>query len=185
MGVLHAALRRQRPGLSLFHLPQGKQCLCKLRLGHGVEDIALVFSLIPRLAELVAAVFLRDAGVMASGNGVAAQFLRPVEELFKFQIAVAVDTGVRRFALAVAGNEFVHDLLPEFVGEIERIMPHPQLPGGAAGILHIVETAAGVASAQADVLILIELHRTADAGMPRVGQQLCRHAGIHAAAHGH
>ena len=125
-----------------------------------------------------------DAGIVAGSHIAAAQELRPLEEGPELQVAVAVDAGVGGEALAVAGRELPDDLLPERIREVEDIVRDAQAEGGGAGVLHILQAAAGPATGEAGVLVLIELHGAAHAVVARVPQQLPRRAGVHAAAHG-
>ena len=81
-------------------------------------------------------------------------------------------------------DEAVYDAGGKFVLEVENIKREAQTAGNAPGVLRVVERAAGMTLGDARVLVVIELHHAADAVVARVGQKLCRHAGIHAAGHG-
>ena len=156
-----------------------KRLLCQI-----VEHVALVLRLVEGLFEDVLLPCPLDAGVVAGGDIAAAQDIGALKELVEFQIAVAVDAGVGGDAVLVGVDEAVDDAGGEFVLEVENIKRKVQTAGDAPCVLRVVERAAGMALGDARVLVVIELHHAADAVVARVGQKLCRHAGIHAAGHG-
>ena len=149
-----------------------------------VEHIALILCLVQRLFEDIPLPIPFNAGIVPRGDIAAAHDVGALEELVEFQIAVAVDAGVRGNAVLVGVYEAVDDALGKFILEIEDVIRHAEAIGHAARVLHIVERAAGVRLRNARVLVIVELHRAADARKARVRQQLGRDGGIHAAGHG-
>ena len=156
-----------------------KRLLCQI-----VEHVALVLRLVEGLFEDVLLPFPLDAGIVPGGDIAAAHDIGALKQLVEFQIAVAVDAGVRRNAVLIGVHKAVDDALGEFVLEVEDIIRHTEAVGHTACVLDIVERTAGVGLRNARVFIIIELHRAADAGEACVRQQLGRDGGIHAAGHG-
>ena len=164
--------------------PQRKERMRQLLLRHGIQNVALILGRIERFLENIFPVLLLDARIMSGRHMVAAQKPRALEQLVELHEAVAVDARIRRAAMTVAANKLADDLFLEILREIEHVVAHPQPRGDAPRVLHIVKRAAGVSARDARVLVGIELHRAAGTAVPRVGKQLRRDAGIHAAAHG-
>ena len=121
---------------------------------------------------------------MSRDDFIAAQLLRPAQQRFKLHAPVALDAGVRRAPTAVVGGKRQHDALSKAIGKVKNIVRHPQPVGDGAGVLHIVERAAGVSFAHTGVLVRIELHRAADALIPLALRKVRRDGRIDAAAHG-
>ena len=65
-----------------------------------------------------------DLGIVAGNNIVAAKLLRTHEELVKFQVAVAVDAGVRRSAVNVGIDETVDNVVLEAFSKVENVIGH-------------------------------------------------------------
>ena len=80
---------------------------------------------------------------MAGDHIVAAQLLGSAEHGPEFQIAVAVDAGAGGLARLVAADELFHDAGTEVVLKIKGIVGNAHAAADAAGILHIVQGAAG------------------------------------------
>ena len=114
---------------------------------------------------------------------VAPENARAVEEFFELHIPVTVDAGVRRDAALIGADKLVDDLLAEVVREVENIIGHTEAVRHGARILHVVERTAGVRRGNPGVLIVIELHRTADTLVPRLYEKFGGDGGIHPAAH--
>ena len=121
---------------------------------------------------------------MSRDDFIAAQLLRPAQQRFKLHAPVALNARVRRAPTAVVRGKRQHDALAEALGKVKNIVRHPQPVGDGAGVLHIVERAAGVSFAQTGVLVRIELHRAADALIPLALRKVRRDGRIDAAAHG-
>ena len=156
----------------------------QLLLGQHIEHIALILAAVQRLFQQVPPVFSPfNADIVAGGDGVAAQEGRPVIEPPEFQIAVAVDTGIGRPPLPVGIRKAVHHLTAKLIGEVKNVVGNPQTKRHAAGILHILQRAAGAAMGNADVLVAVKGHGSADAVPAAVLQKVSGDAGINAAAH--
>ena len=183
-GVAEAGFGGDLPRVGLAEGAEGEFDAGELLLRQVVEDVALVLGLVEGLFEDVLLPCPLDAGVVAGGDIAAAQDIGALKELVKFQIAVAVDAGVGGDAVLIGVDEAVDDAGGKFVLEVENVKREAQTAGNAPGVLRVVERAAGMALGDARVLVVIELHHAADAVVARVGQKLCRHAGIHAAGHG-
>ena len=182
-GVEKALPVCQRPHFRLMQNAQRELGVGQLLLGQHIEDIALILAEIHRFFQEIPAVLPLDPGIVAGGDGVAAHQRRPVIEPPELQIAVAVNAGVGGLPPLVGRGEAVHDLTAEFVGEIEHIVGHIQLVRHAAGVLHILQRAAGAAAGDADVLVAVQRHGSADAVPPLLLHEGSGDAGINAAAH--
>ena len=182
-GVKKAQTVRQLPGLRFMEGTQWKLGVGQLLLGQHIEYIALVLACVKRLFQQIPTVFPLDPGIMASGDGVAAQEGCPVIEMPEFQVAVAVDTGIGRPPLPVGIRKAVHHLTAKLIGEVKNVVGNPQTKRHAAGILHILQRAAGAATGNADVLVAVKGHGSADAVPAAVLQKVSGDAGINAAAH--
>ena len=79
------------------------------------------------------------------------------ENLAEFDGAVAFDAGVGRFAPNIALCKGFYDCLTKNISEVKNQMIHAQPTGHAAGILNILQRAAGAAAAQANILVGIKL----------------------------
>ena len=114
---------------------------------------------------------------------VAAQNLSPAEQRVKFQMPVAVNTGVGGQSLFVAFYEFLNDLFPEGILKIEHIVGNPQTVSHAPGIFGVVQGTAGALFRESGGGVVVQAHGGADAGISRLkGQQGC-HRAVHTAAH--
>ena len=182
-GVEKAQPVRQLPGLRFMERSQREPGVGQLLLGQHIEHVALVLAGVQGLFQEKAAVFLFDAGIVAGDDGVAAHEGRPVIEPPEFQIAVAVDAGIGGPALLVGVSKAVHHLAAELVGKVENVVGNPQPKCHAAGILHILQRAAGAAAGNTDVLVAVKGHGSADAVPAAVLQKVSGDAGINAAAH--
>ena len=116
----------------------------KLPLCHGIEHIALVLRFIKRLLKKVSLPRAGDARIVAGDDLLAAELFGAAEECVKLHAPVALDAWVRRAGAAVVRSKGQHDPLAEALGKIENAITHPQPVGNGAGVLHIVEGAAGV-----------------------------------------
>ena len=171
LGLVQAAERKARVRELLLREP-GKHVALILRGVHGLSE---------RIAPIRQ---LLDAGVVPGRQHLAPERAGARLEQAEFQVPVAVQAWVRRRPALIGRGKARHDLLAERILVIKDIVRHAQRIGHAAGILHIVERAAGVAARHAGVLVFIQLHGHAHAVVTCLLHQVCRHARIHAAAHG-
>ena len=182
-GVEKAQPVRQLPGLRFMERSQREPGVGQLLLGQHIEYIALVLACVKRLFQQIPTVFPLDPGIMAGGDGIAAQKDRPVIEMPEFQVAVAVDAGIGRLPLSVGIRKAVHHLTAELIGEVKNVVGNPQPKRHAAGVLHIIQRAACAAAGASDVLVAVQGHGGADAVPAAVLQKVSGDAGINAAAH--
>ena len=181
--VVKALLLCDAACLALVHRAERQACVRELLLCKRVEHVALVLALVERFFKEPAAVFLFDARVVTGHDGVAAQNAGALVEPLELQIAVAVDAGVWRGAALVGGNEAVDDLPLEVIRKVEDIVGNAEAEGDRARILHVLERAAGLRALDADILVVKELHRRADALAALFLHQKCGDARVHTAAH--
>ena len=119
--------------------------MLKLKLGHIVQNISLVFFSVrgtykqgtPR-----AFIVFRFC-VVSRGNAVKAEDESALQHFVKFNIAVAENAGIGSFAVYIALGEPVHDLGAEQVLEIENMVVYTKLVTDAACVLNVGERAAG------------------------------------------
>ncbi len=178
---------RNLPHPLLGQAAQGKKQAGKLSLRQGIEHIALVFGVIQAFFQQPSACFhiLFHPGVMAGGHVIIADLPGTLHQLPKFDVPVAIDTGIGRFTPFIGPYKPVHDLLPEAVSKIEHIKGHAQPGGYAAGVVHIVQGAAGFLSGNPRVLIGMKLQGDADRFVAELLHQKRGYTGIHSAAHGY
>ena len=181
--VHKAAFRRNAPHLALAQPAERKRQPRQLLLTKVTQHIALILCLICRLFEVKApASVLLDAGVMPGREPVAVQLLRPVQQPVEFEIAVAVDAGVWRPSGEIARGKRRHHLRGKGILKIEHIKRDAEPPCHGAGVLGILLcTAASPAGVARRV---IQPHHRPDGGVAAVHDAFCRHAAVHAAAHG-
>ena len=120
---------------------------------------------------------------MTGDDTVAAQLPGTLQQLAEFQKTVAVDAGIGRSAGIVGVNEFIHNLPIEVVSEIKNIVGDFQPPRHRAGILHIVQGAAGFAAIGSSGLPGVQPHGGTDAVAALLFHQQGSHGAVHAAAH--
>ena len=171
--------------LFLGQLPQGKAHHGKLLLGQAGQEIRLVLGPVrrPLQQEPAGLAVPLHLGIVAGYHAAAAQLPRPLEQLAEFQIAVAVDAGVGGAAGIIGVHKFIDDVGVEFLGEIEYIVGNAHPPGHAAGVLHIVQRAAGLGPVGGLHLPGVQPHGGADALEARLLHQQRGHRAVHAAAH--
>ena len=160
----------------------------QLLLRQTVQHVTLILRRIQALLQQILAIRpLFDARVMAGDDRFAAQLHRPFVQFAELQEAVALDAGIGRAPVLVIRSERADDALPELVLVIERVERHAEAVRHAAGVLGVVQAAAGLAFLQLRSLLsgkVPELHGAADAVVPFFFCQQSRDGGIHAAAHG-
>ena len=127
---------------------------------------------------------MRDARVMPGHDAVEAQHARPFIELAELQIPVAVDARVGRPAGFIAAHKLLNHLLPKLRLKVENIKRDAELIGDGARVLDVVQRAAGLRAGKSCVLVGVQLHHAAGAGIPGIDHQLSGNAAVHAAAHG-
>ena len=120
---------------------------------------------------------------MPGHHAVAPQLQSAAEKPVEFQIPVAVDAGVGSAAAFVAADKFLDDLPLKIVLEIEHVVGNSQTSGYAAGVLHVVQTTAGVPLFQTDHIIVVQPHGRADTFVTRAEHQQRRHGAVHAPRH--
>ena len=152
-GIAEAQLFSELPHLCLELVPERELRVGQLLLSQHIEYIALVLAGVKRLFQKIPAGFavIFDAGVMAGHNIVQTLFPRELEQLVKFHIPVAVDTGVGRTAHLIGPDEFTDDLLFEIHGEVQYFIRDVQLKGHLAGVVNVPLRAAGVKLAQSNI----------------------------------
>ena len=173
------------PRFAFAEISERKECFRELLLRHRIENITLVFCLVSGFFQQKSAVFALYFRIVTRGDEIAIEYICAVEEFFEFHISVAVDAGIRGHAAKIAFGKFIDDFLFEIMRKIENIMRHSEPVGYTARILRILERTAGMKAGNACVLIIIKLHRAADAGMSIIAEKLGGDARINAAAHCH
>ena len=154
-------------------------------MGHGVEHIALVLLRIRPLQEEPAASFaLLNPGIVAGHHVANAQFPGPTVHPVEFQVAVAVNAGIRGTAPLISRYKPVHDLPTEVFFEVEHVVGHPQPGCHRPGILHILQGTAGSGAECGHVLIFIQPHGGSHAFIPRLLHEIGRYGAVHSATHG-
>ena len=138
-GVDKPGLGRNFARLGLAQCTERKLDSRKRLLRQIVEHITLILCLIKGLFENILPPCPLDAGIVPSGNITAVHDIGALEQLVEFQIAVAVNTGIRRDAVLVGVYEPVDHTLGELVLEIEDVIRHAEAVGHAARVLYIVK----------------------------------------------
>ena len=104
-----------------MHFPDGKAGLAESFLVQGVQEVALVFAVIPALTQLIASVFLFQAGIVSGGDEIGTKVDRPVEEFLEFDFLVADNVRIWCATIAILIKELLKYPGPVFVGEIDRL----------------------------------------------------------------
>ena len=123
-----------------------------------------------------------NSSVMTGGNEIAAQFLGALQKPAEFHAAIAFDARIGSMPRFVLFHERTHDFVFELRRIIEHVMRNAQAECHIARIFDVVEAATGMAIA-IDGIVVVELHRGANAFIALALQQVCRHTRIDAAAH--
>ena len=186
LGVDEAMLFGNFAHLRLVQAAEREHSVCQLLLCERIKHIALVLQRINCLAQQVASLcfIIADLRIVTGDNIVTAKLLCAYEELIEFQIAVAVNAGVRCSAVNVGVNETVDNVALKAVGKIENVVGHAKAGSYATGICYIVDRAAAVGFGNADILVGKKLHGYAGAFVALLQHHQCGNAGINAAAHG-
>ena len=185
-GVDEAKPLRKGPDLLLLQLAQGELCMGQLFLRHSVEHVALIFMRIRGFFEQIPAgrPVINDTGIMA-GRQIDQTFLPcDMQEPVKFQIAVAVNAGIRGVATLITLDKPLDDLLPEFCSKIQHPMGDIQLKRHFRCVFYILLGTAGMEARKADIHIAIQTHGCPCAMAALLQQKVSRNRAVHPAAHG-
>ena len=127
---------------------------------------------------------IADLRIVTGDNVITAELLCTYEELIEFQIAVAVNAGVRCSAVNVSVNKAVDNVAFKAVGKVENVVRHTKACCYAAGICYIINGATAVGFGNANIIVGKKLHGYAGAFVALLQHHQCGNAGINAAAHG-
>ena len=185
LGVDEAMLFGDFAYLCLMQAAEWEHSVCQLLLCERIKHVALVLQRINCLTQQVTAFgfIIADLRIVAGDNVITAKLLCAHEKLVEFQIAVAVNAGVRRSAVNVSVNETVDNIALEAVGKVENVVRHAKAGCYAAGICYIVDRAAAVGFGNTDILVGKKLHGYAGAFVALLQHHQCGNAGINATAH--
>src|SRR5487761_2190944 len=128
----------------------------RVALQHG-EYVGLVLCNIVAPSDPELSVDASDAGVMPGCDRIKAKPLCSRKERVKFQVAVALHTGVRSPSASVLVRVDVDDVAVELLGEVEHVVLNPQVITDSARIGDILERAASRIAGTTP-----ELHRRTD-----------------------
>ena len=120
---------------------------------------------------------------MTCGDMIAFEYIRPLEKFIEFHKSVAVDARVRSHSAQIRVHKSVYDFFSEIIGKVEHEIRHSEFFRNASCVLNVIKGTACVRLRDARVLVIIQFHRTADAGISPVNQYFCGNARINAAAH--
>ena len=108
-----------------------------------------------------------------------AQFQSPPEQTVKFQMPVAVDTGIGCLSAFIACHKFADNMFFKVILKIKDIMGDPQAAGNAAGILRVIQSAAGAVF----LVSVVEPHGGTHAAVACLPHHPGGNRAVHAAAH--
>src|SRR5574340_521519 len=134
-------LSRYRPDLLLRECCQGEEHLPQRLVRNHVKKIRLVLGPVFRPLQKKTP-FLHDVCVMPGGNIIKTKGRGLFQKTAEFQVAVAVDTWIRRPSPTVFGDKLADDLLFKLPGKIEHIMGDMELFTDAPRIIYGVKAAA-------------------------------------------
>ena len=185
VGVAEALLLGDGANFRLRKPAQGEHRARELVLRECVEHVALILCGVGRLAERATArLVVAHLHVMSRGDVVAAQLTGAVQEQVELHEAVAVDAGVGREAALIGTCKAPHDTLLELLGHVKGVVGDAESPAHAAGILDVVDAAAGLSLLRRGGWVVPQAHGGSHAVVALLGEQVRGHARIHAAAHG-
>jgi hypothetical protein len=141
-GGAQAELLGTPPHFAFVHVTHGKQDPAQLILGQHVQHVGLVLGRIEAPAQLIAAAFGDDPGVVTGGDCVETQLVGPAQQAVELEMAVASDARIGRPSGRMVGNVRVDNVAVEVVGEVEDVVCQTQLLGDPAGVFHIGHRAA-------------------------------------------
>ena len=129
--------------LRLGHPPHREQGAGQLVLAEHGQHVGLVLGRVGPPDETPGAVGVPGApGVVAGGHGVEPEPRGPLEEPVELEVPVALDAGVGRAALRVAGDVGIDDVGLEVGGEVEDVVDQAQLVGHPPGVVDVGDRAA-------------------------------------------
>ena len=143
-GGVQAQLGGQTAGFGFGLVTQGKIAGGQQFLGEIVEKVGLVFGRIHGAAKLVApgARILGNAGVVTGGDAIAPQFgFGVLQHRPKFHRSVALGTGQRGHAAAVARDQIIDDLPLKHLAAIDNVVGNAQILAELSGIHHALGAA--------------------------------------------
>ena len=186
LGIVKTALGSDLSGLGLILVAEWKLHVSKLLLCQNIEHITLILGRVERFQKKVAAPLriIFCPRVVTGRQDVAAKLFHFGEEMLKLEAAVALDAGIGRAAVQVLIDKRLDDFLCKQVLIMDDMVRDADLLGNAAGILRVLEGAAGVQKIFTYNVIFIQAHRAADAIEAARRHDLSRHAAVNAAAHG-
>ena len=136
----------------LRHLPHGEHGPGELVLAEHGQHVGLVLGRVRPPQQPPGTVGIPfDPGVVARGHGVEPEVRRPVQEAVELEVSVALDAGIGRPSLDVAGDVGVDDVGLELGAEVEDVVDDAQLVGDPSGVVDVGHRAAarvGVTSPQ-------------------------------------
>ena len=184
-GVEQAERFRQAARFVLCHAAERKVCLGKLSLGEGIEHIALVFCQIGCLFQEISAASAFFYGrVVTCHNDVVVQLFRAANQLFKFDEAVAVHTGIGCCACFVGADKPRDDVFAEAVLEIVNVVGNASGATDRARVLDIIERAASSVAGDFDIVVVKELEGDARTVIARLLGEIGGNGAVNASAHG-
>ncbi len=131
------------PDLIFFIFPDGHQRVRQLLLRQIIQSVGLVFSGRYGRGDSISALrCFPDPCIMAGRDIIRAQCKRAVQERLPFDITVAGNAGIGRFAVEIGIGKVIHDFFTENIPEIEHIMRDADRSGNSAGIIRGGKTAA-------------------------------------------
>ena len=152
----------------------------------NIEHITLILGRVERLQEKVAAKLriIFCPRIVPGHQNIAAKLLHLLEEVLKLKAAVALNAGIGRAAVQILVDKRLDDFLRKEVLIMDDVVRNADFLSNAAGILRILEGAAGIQQVLAYNIIFIEAHRAANALIAARRHDLSRYAAVNAAAHG-
>ena len=170
---------RVRPHVGLGHLPHREEHPAELGLAQHGQHVRLVLVEVgpPAQAERGPAC---DPGVVARGQPVEAQAVRPRQQPVELDGPVALDAGIGRPSPCVRLHVGRHHVPVELLGQVEDVVLDTKLLGYPPGVIDVGHRAAsrvGGASPQ--------LERGPHDVVPLLDQERGGHRGVHPARHRH
>jgi len=165
--------------LALGHGTDRQQQRRQLRLGQVPEHVALILLVVGPAHQEVGAVARTNLRVMTGRDGVETEPPGAFEEQVELDVAIALDTGVRRLSRGVSVNEGRDDVAFELLGVVEHVVIDAKYLGHATRVVDVGDrTAARVRHAAP------ELQRGAHDLVTLLDQETRGDRRIDAATHG-
>ena len=169
--------------LRLGEIAHGEEGPGEVFLAKAEEEVALVLVAVAASLEHHPAVVPLDAGVVARRHRRGARGVHQVPEVAPLEVVVAEDAGAGSAAGEVLPHEGTHHLVLEPLLVVDDVVGNAEVVGHEAGVVQVVEGAtARCGTGAADVP---ELHRHADALVPRFHQKQGGDGGVDPSAHGY